>query len=125
MILYIKELKNDFKDDILEKAGLILKSNQGGWIDRFRNRIIIPIQNENGEFVAFGARAVDEGQNPKILKLIRLLIYNKSKILFGLNSAKDAIKNEDAVIIMEGYFDVISAQSHVLLKMPLLPVEQL
>ncbi len=53
-----------------------------------------------------------KGKNPKILKLIRLLIYNKSKILFGLNSAKDAIKNEDAVIIMEGYFDVISAQSH-------------
>lgn len=107
-----KELKNDFKDEILEKAGLILKSNQGGWIDRFRNRIIIPIQNENGEYVAFGARAVDEGQNPKYLNSSDSMIYNKSKILFGLNSAKDAIKNEDAVIIMEGYFDVISAQSH-------------
>ena len=50
-----KELKKDFSDEILEKAGLILKSNQGGWIDRFRNRIIIPIQNESGEYVAFGA----------------------------------------------------------------------
>ena len=107
-----KELHKEFKDDILEKAGLILKSNSGGWIDRFRNRIIIPIQNENGEFVAFGARAVDEGQNPKYLNSSDSLIYNKSKILFGLNSAKDAIKNEDAVVIMEGYFDVISAQSH-------------
>lgn len=107
-----KELHKDFKDDILEKAGLILKSNSGGWIDRFRNRIIIPIQNENGEFVAFGARAVDAGQNPKYLNSSDSLIYNKSKILFGLNSAKDAIKNEDAVVIMEGYFDVISAQSN-------------
>jgi len=110
-VLY-KELSKEFKDDILEKAGLILKSNKGGWIDRFRNRIIIPIQNENGEFVAFGARAVDKDQNPKYLNSSDSLIYNKSKLLFGLNSAKDAIKSEDSVIIMEGYFDVISAQAN-------------
>lgn len=107
-----KELSKEFKTDTLEKAGLILKSNNGGWIDRFRNRIIIPIQNENGEFVAFGARAVDEGQNPKYINSSDSLIYNKSRILYGLNSAKDEIKKEDSVIIMEGYFDVISAQAH-------------
>lgn len=107
-----KELKKEFKDEILEKAGLILKSNSGGWIDRFRNRIIIPIQNENGEYVAFGARAVDEGQNPKYLNSSDSMIYNKSKILFGLYSAQEAIKSEDGVVIMEGYFDVISAQAH-------------
>ena len=107
-----KELKKEFKDEILEKAGLILKSNSGGYIDRFRNRIIIPIQNENGEYVAFGARAVDEGQNPKYLNSSDSLIYNKSKLLFGLNSAQDTIKAEDGVVIMEGYFDVISAQAH-------------
>lgn len=107
-----KELKKEFKDEILEKAGLILKSNSGGYIDRFRNRIIIPIQNENREYVAFGARAVDEGQNPKYLNSSDSLIYNKSKLLFGLNSAQDAIKAEDGVVIMEGYFDVISAQAH-------------
>ena len=99
-------------DEILEKAGLILKSNKGGWIDRFRNRIIIPIRNENGEYVAFGARAVDEGQNPKYLNSSDSMIYNKSRILFGLDTAKDAIKEQDGVIIMEGYFDVISAQAH-------------
>ena len=110
-VLY-KELSKEFKDETLEKAGLILKSNKGGWIDRFRNRIIIPIQNENGEYVAFGARAVDKDQNPKYLNSSDSLIYNKSKILFGLNSAKDAIKIEDSVIIMEGYFDVISAQAN-------------
>ena len=65
-----------------------------------------------GEYVAFGARAVDEGQNPKYLNSSDSLIYNKSKILFGLNSAQEAIKNEDGVVIMEGYFDVISAQAH-------------
>ncbi len=105
-------LKSKFPDDVLEKAGLILKGNKGGWIDRFRNRIIIPIQNENGEYVAFGARAVDEGQNPKYLNSADSLIYNKSKLLYGLYNAKDAIQKEDAVIIMEGYFDVISTQAH-------------
>ncbi len=107
-----KELKKEFNDDILEKAGLIIKSNSGSWIDRFRNRIIIPIQNENGDYIAFGARAVDQGQNPKYLNSSDSMIYNKSKILFGLNSAKDAIQKEDSVVIMEGYFDVISAQAN-------------
>ena len=110
--LLYKELKNEFKDNILEGAGLIIKSNNGGWIDRFRNRIIIPIRNENGEYVAFGARAVDDGQNPKYLNSSDSLIYNKSKLLFGLNSAAETIKEKDGVIIMEGYFDVISAQAH-------------
>jgi len=107
-----KELHKEFKDDILEEAGLILKSNNGNYIDRFRNRIIIPIRNENGDYVAFGARAVDEGQNPKYLNSSDSLIYNKSRLLFGLDTAQNAIKEQDGAIIMEGYFDVISAQAH-------------
>ena len=107
-----EHLSSKFSDEVLEKAGLILKSSKGNWIDRFRNRIIIPIQNDEGEYIAFGARAVDEGQNPKYLNSADSLIYNKSKILFGLYTAKEAIKEEDSVIIMEGYFDVISTQAH-------------
>ena len=104
-------LKGEFSNEVLEKAGLILQG-KNGYIDRFRNRIIIPIQDENGNYVAFGARAVDEGQNPKYLNSSDSLIYNKRKILFGLYTAKDSIKEEDAAIIMEGYFDVISSQAH-------------
>ena len=110
-VLY-DELRKDFSNDILEKCGLILKSEKGGYIDRFRNRVIIPIQNENGDFVAFGARALESGQNPKYLNSSDSLIYNKSKLLYGLYTAKDSIKEEDAVILMEGYFDVISSQAH-------------
>ena len=106
------ELRKDFSNDILEKAGLILKSEKGGYIDRFRNRVIIPIQNENGEFVAFGARALEKEQNPKYLNSSDSLIYNKSRLLYGLYTAKDAIRKEDSVILMEGYFDVISSQAH-------------
>ncbi len=105
-------LKSQFSDEILEKSGLILKTSKGDYIDRFRNRIIIPVQDENGDIVAFGARAVDEGQNPKYLNSSDSLIYNKSKLLYGLYFAKEYIKQSDSVIIMEGYFDVISAQSH-------------
>lgn len=106
------ELRKDFSNDILEKAGLVLKSEKGGYIDRFRNRVIIPIQNEHGDFVAFGARALEQGQNPKYLNSSDSLIYNKSRILYGLYTAKDAIRKEDSVILMEGYFDVISSQAH-------------
>jgi len=109
--LYIS-LKDKFPNDILEKAGLILKTQKGDFIDRFRNRIIIPIHDENGDIVAFGARAIEEGQNPKYLNSSDSLIYNKSKLLYGLYFAKDSIKQSDSIIIMEGYFDVISAQAH-------------
>ena len=106
------ELRKDFSNDILEKAGLILKSDKGGYIDRFRNRVIIPIQNENGEYVAFGARALEADQQPKYLNSSDSLIYNKSRLLYGLYTAKDVIRKEDSVVLMEGYFDVISSQAH-------------
>lgn len=105
-------LRAKFSDEVLEKAGLIMQSRETGFIDRFRNRIIIPIRNEHGDFVAFGARAIMPEQSPKYLNSSDSLIYNKSKILYGLYHAKDAIKEENAVILMEGYFDVISAQAH-------------
>lgn len=106
------ELRKDFSNEILEKAGLVLKSDKGGYIDRFRNRVIIPIQNENGEFVAFGARALEAEQTPKYLNSSDSLIYNKSRLLYGLYTAKDSIRKEDSVVLMEGYFDVISSQAH-------------
>ncbi len=105
-------LKAKFSDEVLEKAGLIVQSRNQGYLDRFRHRITIPIQNEFGDYVAFGARAIDSDQSPKYLNSSDSLIYNKSKLLFGLYTAKDTIKEDDCVILMEGYFDVISAQAH-------------
>ncbi len=103
--------EHGFSVDVLEKAGLILqRTNGSGHVDRFKNRLMIPILDENDNVVGFGARALDEGQNPKYLNSPDTILYNKSKVMFGLNKAKEAIRAEDAVIIMEGYFDVISAQ---------------
>ena len=105
------ELKKDFSNEVLEKAGLIIKK-ENGYIDRFLDRLIIPIQNENGDFVAFGARTFEKDRQPKYLNSSDSLIYNKSKLLYGLYTAKDAIKANDSVVLMEGYFDVISSQAH-------------
>lgn len=105
--------KSKYSDEILEAAGLIIKKeNKPGFIDRFRNRIMIPIYNESGEIIAFGARAIEENQNPKYLNSPDTIVYNKSKILYGIYQAKNSIKTEDKVIIMEGYFDVISTQAN-------------
>jgi DNA primase len=108
---FYDKFKDELSDEVLEKSGLII-SGKSGFIDRFRNRVIVPIQNEFGDVVAFGARAVEDDQQPKYLNSSDSIIYNKSKLLYGLYTAKDTIKAEDSVILMEGYFDVISAQTH-------------
>ncbi len=108
---FYAKFKNEFSDEILEKAGLISQKD-GRFYDRFRSRIIIPIHNEFGEVVAFGARALTDDQQPKYLNSSDGPIYNKGKLLYGLYTAKESIKEEDCVVLMEGYFDVISAQAH-------------
>jgi len=101
------------QNELLDKAGLVSEKNSGnGYVDRFRNRIMIPIQDEKGDFIAFGARALDNNQNPKYLNSPDTLLFNKSRSLFALYQAKQAIKEQDSVIIMEGFFDVISAHTH-------------
>ena len=106
-----KHLKDKYSQEILDKAGLVIKrENNAGYLDRFRNRITIPIFDDKGNIVAFGARAIEQGQNPKYLNSPDTVVYNKSHILYGLYQAKEAIKEKDAIVIMEGYFDVISAQ---------------
>ncbi len=107
----IKHLKE--KNEVLLNAGLVSEKSSGsGYIDRFRNRIMIPIQNEKGEFIAFGARAVLDSQQPKYLNSPDTPVFNKSRSLFAVHQAKDAIKEQDSVILMEGYFDVITAHAH-------------
>ncbi|OGI03760.1 MAG: DNA primase [Candidatus Melainabacteria bacterium GWF2_37_15] len=96
------ELIKKYDKDILQKIGLL----------SFKNRIIIPIQDEKGNFIAFGARAMADSQGPKYLNSPESPVFNKSRSLFGLYQAKDSIKELDSVILMEGYFDVISAHSH-------------
>ncbi len=97
-----------FSVDEINKAGLVYEHN-GEFLDRFRNRIIIPIKDINSNTIAFGARKILESQGAKYINSPESIIYNKSSVLFGLNRAKDSIREKDGVIFMEGYFDVISA----------------
>ncbi len=105
--------KNGFEANFLEKAGLVsFRNDQKGYTDKFRNRIIIPVHNEKGDIVAFGARIFNSNNGPKYINSQETLIYNKSKTLYGLYQAKDFIRENDAVLIMEGYFDVITAHTN-------------
>ena len=109
------DVQNHFKAEytlnIMEKSGLVVKTEKGDVVDRFRHRIMIPIRDEMGNVIAFGARAIDEGQNPKYLNSPDTIFYNKSRVLYGIDKAKDKMIEDDYVVIMEGYFDVISAQA--------------
>ena len=101
-----------YGNDILSEAGLIIKKdNTDKFYNRFRGRLMIPIFDEKGDTVGFGSRTLKKNDDgPKYINSPDSYIYNKSKILYGFNFAKDGIKKEDSVLIMEGYFDVITAQ---------------
>ncbi len=106
-----KEFKAKYTPIIFEKAGLTVKNEKDEVIDRFRHRIMIPIKDDSGTVIAFGARAIESNQNPKYLNSPDTVLYNKSRTLYGINVAKESMVKEDYVVIMEGYFDVISAQA--------------
>lgn len=102
---------NTFKAKDVETSGLILKSEKDKtrFYDRFRGRLIFPIFNERGKVVAFGGRILFEDEKgAKYINSPESKIYNKSKILYGLNFAKESIRENDYIILVEGYMDVIS-----------------
>ncbi len=107
----IKHLK-DYDIELLNEAGLVIKQDEKkGYYDRFRDRLMIPIFDEKGLVVGFGSRTLKKDDTgAKYINSPDSYIYNKSKILYGFNFAKEAIKTVDSVLIMEGYFDVITAQ---------------
>ncbi|MBR6332514.1 MAG: DNA primase [Dehalococcoidales bacterium] len=92
------------KEEILS-SGLVTQTERGV-IDRFRGRLMFPIHDIKGQTVGFGARTMDNS-NPKYLNSADTPIFSKSSLLYGLDYAKDAIRKEDKVIIVEGYMDVI------------------
>ena len=92
---------------LAEQAGLVIAGKDGGFYDRFRGRLIFPIENVFGEVVAFGGRILDKGE-PKYLNSPESPVYIKGKNLYGLNKTKEEIRKKGSAIIVEGYFDLIS-----------------
>jgi DNA primase len=92
---------------LAEQAGLIVSGKEGSFYDRFRGRLIFPIENVLGEVVAFGGRVMEKGE-PKYLNSPESPVYIKGKNLYGLNKAKEEIRKKGFALIVEGYFDLIS-----------------
>ena len=104
-------LKRGVKQELLLSDGLAAERQNGGGIyDRFRNRIIIPIADERGRVVGFGGRVLDDS-TPKYLNTPETVLFNKRRILFGLDRANRAIKQAGYAIVVEGYMDAISVFS--------------
>ena len=108
--------KRKVPESDLEKVGLISPRQQGkasGYYDRFRGRIIFPIYNLNGLVIGFGGRIIDDSiKGPKYLNSPETKIFQKSKLLYGMNLARDEIRRKDLVILVEGYMDVIATHQH-------------
>src|SRR6202165_2247369 len=102
--------KHGATDVEMMEAGLAIKPDGGGELwDRFRQRIIIPIHNEHGELVAFGGRVIDDTAQPKYLNTSQTALYDKGRTLFNLHRARKSIHELKHAVLMEGYFDAITA----------------
>lgn len=91
----------------MEQSGLVGKRQDGTIYDRFRNRLMFPIHNEAGKIIAFGGRALAAEDEPKYLNSPETPIYKKGHVLYNLHRAKETIRKEDRVILVEGYMDAI------------------
>ena len=100
--------ENGYTEQELLDAGLISQRESGGFIDRFRNRLMIPIRDENGRMTGFGARILDPNDVPKFLNSPETPLFSKSRLLYGLDRARKPIRTANQAIIVEGYLDVIA-----------------
>ena len=101
--------KNGLTDISLVDAGLILERDGGGSYDRFRDRLMFPIHDAMGKVVGFGARQMtDDKSQPKYMNSPQTIVYDKSRLLYGLFFAKNEIRAKEYVILVEGYADVIT-----------------
>ena len=94
-----------FAVPLLLTSGLVAERDAGVHIDRFRNRLMIPIFRESGSIIAFGGRAVDTGQQPKYVNSPETPIYTKGRTLYGLHLTKSTIRQLGYAVLVEGYFD--------------------
>jgi len=100
-------LEKGFTSEELLEAGLVVESDTKVKHDRFRQRLMFPITDVRGRIIGFGGRALENEQQPKYLNSPDTPLFAKSSNLYGLSQAKEAIRKEDRVVIVEGYMDVI------------------
>jgi len=98
-----------YTPDQAVESGMAIRNDEGRVYDRFRNRLMIPIRDERGRVIGFGARALAAEDNPKYLNSPQTPLFDKSKTLFGFDMAKSAIRDSETAVIVEGYMDAIQA----------------
>ncbi len=103
--------QENYSSQALTQCGLIL-SNDRGYIDRFRGRIMFSIANASGKIIAFAGRVFQKDDPAKYVNSPETPIYNKSKILYGLWASKEAIRKTESVIVVEGYLDFLQLYQH-------------
>ena len=107
MLRSLRELGHS-DDDIVE-AGLAVRSEIGRVYDRFRHRLMFPIRDARGRAVGFGGRALSSEDGAKYINSPQSALFDKSRLLYGLDMGKPAIRETATVVIVEGYMDVIQA----------------
>jgi len=93
-------------DQIVEKTGLIIPAPKGGYYDRFRARIMFPIHDQIGNVIGFSGRVLTD-EVPKYINSPQTPLFDKSKVLYGIDKAKLAIRKEDKTVLVEGQMDLV------------------
>ncbi|MEK9628215.1 MAG: DNA primase [Nitrospinota bacterium] len=116
LINHFQQMGNLSKKTVMQ-SGLVIEKEDGSNVyDRFRGRVIFPIKDMHGSVIAFGGRAIAEGDNPKYLNSPETPLYQKSQTLFGMDIAKQAIRKEGEAILVEGYLDQMRATQYGILN---------
>jgi len=102
---------DDYSVAGLQQAGLVIRNEQGRLYDRFRDRVMFPIMNQKGETIAFGGRVLGEGE-PKYLNSPETPLFEKGREVFGLPQARQALREKNVAIVVEGYMDVVALAQH-------------
>jgi DNA primase len=101
----------DYQTKSLVEAGLVIEGENGKRYDRFRDRIMFPIQNQRGHIIGFGGRVLDKGE-PKYLNSPEMPVFEKGRELYGLPQARQSIRKVGKVLVVEGYMDVVALAQH-------------
>ncbi len=98
--------KAGFKDHLIESSGMARRKDGGGLYDFFRNRLVVPIRDVSGNRVAFGGRTLED-DSAKYINSPENPVYKKSRVLYGLHEARDAVRRAKQAVLVEGYFDLL------------------
>ena len=107
----LQKIFPDYNDAALVECGLVIENDQGRRYDRFRDRVMFPILDQRGNVIGFGGRVIGQGE-PKYLNSPETPLFEKGRELYGLTQARQAIRDEDTVVVVEGYMDVVALSQH-------------